>query len=152
MVEFKMGKKIVSGLFFVIVAAAMVFSMSGTAKGFVFAMLWDGESKLTCGGNQKMTITGKTVELAKGPVFSAGGECELTLIDCTIKSDVAISVGGTAKVTIKGGHIEGSDFSIRLSGPDNVALIEDAEIVGKVWKRKAATLEGLPEGVEVIAK
>ncbi len=147
------AKKTLSSIFgTLVIVGALVFALSGTAKGFLFAMLWDEESTLSCGGNQKMTITGKTVELAEGPVFSVGGDCELTLVDCNIKSDVALSVGGDARITIKGGRIEGTKFSIRLTGPNNVAVIDGAEIVGKVWKRKDAKLEGASAGVEIIEK
>jgi hypothetical protein len=127
-----MGSKIGGGLFAVVIASTVIAANNDTAKGWVFAhVLWDRESPFSCGGGWKVKLEGEDIELAEGNVVSAGGDCQLTLIDCTFKSPTPISAGGSAHVVIEGGRIEGTQMAISLGG-NATAEVRGAEIVGDV--------------------
>jgi Contractile injection system spike tip protein len=93
---------------------------------------WDGKSALMCGGHDVVHVTGKTANLVTGPVIIAGGDCELTIEDCTITAPEILSVGGSAKVVIKGGHFDATStvmapMTMANAGTDPTAMAQVAE-------------------------
>ncbi len=124
----KIGGALGTVVFVIVMAAVMAYSFSGTVKGMVAVLLWNGSSTLLCGGNQVMKIDGKKVDMTD-TVIMAGGSCKLDLTNVEFKSKQAISCGGDAKVTITGGTFEGSDEAISAGGAARVT-IKDATIIG----------------------
>jgi hypothetical protein len=120
---------------------------------------WDGRSMLLCGGNQVVHISKRKIEMAEGPVVTAGGNCQLTIDDCDFKSARILSVGGDAKVTVKGGHFEATNASSgaapRMTGTDPAQLMQNAQ--RSVMKPGTAVFAGghatlVMENVDVSAR
>jgi hypothetical protein len=92
---------------------------------------WDGKSMLLCGGDQVVHLSKRKIEMADGPVVTAGGNCQLTIDDCDFKSPRVLSVGGSAKVTVKGGHFEATNASSgaapRMTSTDPAQMAQMAE-------------------------
>lgn len=124
-----------SALVAIVIAGAMVYSLSGTVKGWVNVLFWKGNDTLVCGGHMIMKLKGKEVDL-NGTAILAGGECQLTLKDCTFKGTTPITAGGSAKVTIEGGTYTGSKTAITLGGNARVTI-------------KGATLKGGTTGLSL---
>jgi hypothetical protein len=146
-------------LFVVVVGASAVLypPLFGTVLGFAEARWWEivdhGKSPLSCGGSQRMTIRGKTIEVQpgdlKGPfsreLISAGGDCRIEIIDCNLKAPKVIGAGGTAHVLIQGGHIVGTEEAITAGG-DAVVEVRDAKIDGIISGGGAAKWIGIEPG------
>lgn len=103
---------------------------------------WDGSAPFVCQGSQKKTISGVTAKLTEGPAVLAQGSCELTIVDSTIEAPVALELTGSAKVTMQGGAITGSDVAIQAGGASK-STFSGTQVTGKVVKKGAATIEGL---------
>jgi hypothetical protein len=120
----------------------------GAILGFAMAHTWDGTSTLNCGGNQRMTIEGKHASAtaeelgAFEHLISVGGNCELTLINCDFEAPTVIDAGGSAKVVIIGGHMNGSKHAIDAGGNATVE-VRDAHIEGAVSSGGSAKLIGI---------
>jgi len=119
------GKRVAqigSGVVFaILMAAVLAYSLSGTVKGWVAAKFWKGKSTLNCGGNMVMNLDGKKVDL-NGTAIIAGGNCHLTLKNCTFKATTPIIAGGNAKVTIEGGTFTGSSDALSVGGSARVTI------------------------------
>lgn len=124
----KIGGALGTVVFVIFMAAVMAYSFSGTVKGMVAVLLWNGSSTLLCGGNHVMKIDGKKVDMSD-TVITAGGDCKLDLTNVEFKSKDVLSVGGSAQVTITGGTFEGSNQAISAGGEAKVK-IKDATISG----------------------
>ncbi len=112
----------------------------GAVLGFVMAHTWSGTSSLTCGGHQRMNIDGKHASRAtcgRGnsarfeTLITAGGNCQLTITDCDFEAPTVISAGGSAKVVIIGGHLNGSKHAIDAGGNATVEA-RDTRVDGAV--------------------
>lgn len=105
------------------VAAGMwpVLKMSGCLPS-----LWNGKEPFECGGNDRAHVSGVTAHM-KGTAIYATGNCELTVEDCDIQSDVAIKAEGNARVTLKGGTIDGKIVTTGNGSVENLS----AKVKGK---------------------
>ncbi len=137
-------KKISAVLGPIVFVVFMATVMTGRGKGFVYSLIWDGQSTLMCGGSFVMSFTGKKIRMTTGPVFSVGGDCELTCTDCDIEASVVVDGGGGAHVLLKGGKIRGTDAAIRIGG-NAVVEIDGTEVIGKIKRGGSARVEGLPK-------
>ena len=130
--------------FIALVVGFVVLMNSGTFKGWMFATAWNQKSTLTCGGSQRMTITGVHVKMDDGPVFQVGGDCVLTVVDSDIVAPTVVSAGGSAHVILQGGRITASDTAIDAGGDSNVE-IHGTKIVGRISKGGSGRITGLPD-------
>ncbi len=96
------------------------------------AATWDGKSTFTCDGNDAVSLKG--VKATAGVV--AGGNCHLTLDNCTITAPIGISSDGNARVIVTGGSVTGTTNAIKAEGISQVT-VTGATIKGKV------SMEGL---------
>jgi hypothetical protein len=113
---------------------------------------WDGTKPFQCGGSQNRTFKDLKIKYspAAGEPFadnaiSAGGDCQLTLINCEISGNKVISAGGNAHIIIKGGKIEGKEEAMHVGGNATIEVTEGAQIVGPVESGGAGKIMGMPE-------
>lgn len=112
------------------VKAGMESSTSASSPRAAAAAKWDGTSTFNCGGTDAVTLTG--VKASAG--IEAGGNCQLTLVNCDITAPTGIDAIGNAQVTITGGSINGSTAAVKTSGNAQVTMVGT-----KVAGKKAAT-------------
>lgn len=92
---------------------------------------WDGSKSFTCGGSQEVTLSDRKVENPKSifpALISAGGNCVLRIVKCTLSSPKVLSVGGNAKVVIEQSTLLGK-HAISAGGSAKV-LIYGSKIGG----------------------
>jgi len=106
------------------------------------ASAWDGVSTLVCTGNQQVTLIGQTANLPGMRAITASGNCQLTIVNCTITAQDVITASGNSRVTITGGAITGSGTSIVASGNATVTVAGTA-VEGRVRRSGGATLTGV---------
>ena len=128
-------------LFWLVIAGVVAYSF-GPVRGWVEELLWDGQSTLGCSGNEVMTVTGKTVRVPQGRAFTAAGNCQLTIIDCDVVARDGVFAAGHARVTLKGGRLEGTKNPLVAMGGARI-VVEGTEVVGKIASRRG--ISGLPE-------
>jgi hypothetical protein len=104
---------------------------------------WNGAAHLECSGNESATITGVSSSLTEGPIVRAGGNCQLTLVDCNLAGPVVIDASGNAAVTLRGGSVIGAESSIVASG-NALVTVEGTAITGPVSRSANATVTGVP--------
>jgi hypothetical protein len=108
-------------------------SAGGAAK-------WDGKTPLVCAGNNAMTVTGVTANIA-ATAITAIGSCTLTLVNVDITGATAIEAGGAATVTVQGGKINGSAFAVHAGGGAKVTL-SGTKVTGKTQAIGGAKITG----------
>lgn len=81
-----------------------------------------GDGPVTCGGIDKVTVTGKTlrVEGTSGAPVTAAGNCRVTLVACKLSGPNAVIARDNAHVSVEGGSLTGVKAAVALSG--NAAL------------------------------
>jgi hypothetical protein len=105
------------------------------------AAAWDGKSTLSCGGTDKMTITGVTANLASGTAVNAGANCELNLVNCNITAPTGINAGANAKVTVTGGSVTSTDTAAQALGNATITF-SGTTVTGKKKALGAAKING----------
>ena len=113
---------IVAALAFYILYAANQSAPGATPSATATAATWDGKSTFSCGGNQHLKLKGITANLASGTAINAGANCQLDLEDVNITAPVCISAGANAKVTVKGGSVNGSQFAAQALGTSQITF------------------------------
>jgi hypothetical protein len=131
-------------------SAAPTSGASSTAATSTNA--WDGLSPFMCGGSQSFTLKDMNVELKTGPAIRAGGNCQLTLQNCTIKAPVALAGGGNAKITVQGGRIEGTEKALDIGGSISISVTGGAVVVGPFHIAGSARVDGIPDSDPRLAK
>ena len=108
-----------------------LLALAPGCKAWNEAPEWDGRSGLQCAGSQVMHIVGRKIDTDMGPIFMAGGMCQLTLENCDIRGPEIASVGGNAQVVIKGSRITATNdmrfLNKNLAGHDPVAQAQLAD-------------------------
>jgi hypothetical protein len=117
----------------------MVGGSSATAAK---AESWDGKTPFSCGGNDKVTITNVNAKLASGTAINAGANCEAQLVNVTIDAPIAISALGSAKVTVKGGSVTGSEFAAKALGANAQITFQGTAVSGKTQALGGAKIVG----------
>jgi hypothetical protein len=100
---------------------------------------WDGKRPIMCGGRQTLTLEnvkatydpGAATNIINESAITAGGDCQLTLINCDISAPVVVSTGGNAHVVIKGGHLVGTKKVAIEAGGNATITVESGHIEGK---------------------
>jgi hypothetical protein len=123
-------------------AQAGASSVPTAATGPAKTVSWDGKSPFTCGMSDNVVIQNVTANLASGPAITAGGACQLQLVNVNITAPSGISALANAKVTVKGGSIKASDEAIDALGSAQVA-VDGAKITGKTSALGAAKITGV---------
>jgi hypothetical protein len=95
-----------------------------------------------CGGKQKASYTHATFDVASGSALIAGGHCEVTLTDCTIKAPEGITAGGDAVVIMTGGSLHGSPIALK-AGANAHVTVSGTTIDGKVDRMGSAIVTGV---------
>jgi hypothetical protein len=105
---------------------------SGLSKSGGKAEKWTGEETWSCGGSEKKTLENLTVEVKGKDIIGveAAGSCELTIVNCNITADFPLKAAGNAKVTVKGGTLNGRQQSIQSWG-NAVVTLEGTKVVGE---------------------
>ena len=75
---------------------------------------WDGESPFECGANDTVELKGHTVVFDGRTAFTAGGNCDLRIVECDVTAYTGVEAGGNRGVTIE-------DSVFRTVGPAIVA-------------------------------
>ena len=131
------------GVYIFFVAGKAVVQSETTGANATGDAAWNGQTPFMCGGAQNLTISNVTAVLATGPAITAGGACQLTLVNVNITAPVVISAGGAAHVTVQGGVINGSVHSIEAGGGAHVDVV-GATVVGAVDRGGGAVVTGVP--------
>jgi hypothetical protein len=83
---------------------------------------WDGTTPFTCGGNDSVTLTGITAELGEATAMTVEANCELRLVDCTIRGWDGIHASGNRAVVLENSRIEVEGAGIVVSGNKRLEL------------------------------
>jgi hypothetical protein len=105
------------------------------------ASAWDGKTPLSCTGSQELTIEGVTATL-EGTAVTATGSCKLKLVNVNLTGATAIEAGGAAVVTVQGGSLTGTTFSVHAAGAAHVD-VSGAKVTGKSQAAGAAKITGI---------
>lgn len=103
---------------------------------------WDGTTPLTCGGVQHVRVEGVTATFATGTAVSAGANCHVELVRCTITAPVALEAAGNASITVEGGSITGTEAAARATGNGSIALSGGAALNGPSTRLGNGTITG----------
>ena len=96
---------------------------------------WDGTSTLVCSGGEHVTVENRTISLPGQTAITAGGNCVLRLVNCTITASHVVMATGNAEVFVEGGTYT-SDGVATFSGSTQAELqIRGAHTVGVVGVR-----------------
>jgi cbb3-type cytochrome oxidase subunit 3 len=104
------------------------------------AAAWDGQTPFKCGGNDNVRLEGIKATFADGVAITAGGNCQLTLVNLEIEAPTAIKAGGNTVVTIEGGRIEGTTTAIDAGAKAKI-IGAGVELTGKTKKKGLASIE-----------
>jgi hypothetical protein len=123
-------------------SAADMASGAEAKPGAQRTVSWDGKTPYACGGNENVKIESVTANISSGSAITAGGNCQLLLVNCNITAPTGISALGNAKVTVKGGSIKASDEAINALG--NVEVnVDGAKVTGKTSSLGNAKITGV---------
>ena len=86
---------------------------------------------VVCSKNEKYTVSQKVIALPTGTPVIASGNCEVTLISCTITGLTAIAASDNARISIEGGTVNGTAAAVKASGNAVVTLSAGALAVGE---------------------
>ncbi len=111
--------------------AIMAWAMRPFYIGPLKAIMWDGKATLVCESNQKMSLSGKTADIAEGPAIEMKDNCRLSCKNCNLKGEVGVLVKGNGQLTLVGGSIAGTESGIGLEGNGSVEA-ESGAITGPV--------------------
>jgi hypothetical protein len=102
---------------------------------------WDGKGPLTCGVGESLRVSKVTSALSSGSAIKASGNCVLEIVDSNISAPVGVEASANAKVSIRGGAIEGASSAVVASGNATVD-IDGARVKGSVKKTGNAKVTG----------
>jgi hypothetical protein len=151
----QVGERVKSTLYWYLVAGLLVVVIVGGVGLYLWhtvskalhpgsteasAAKWDGKTRFTCGGDEKVTITGVTAHLT-GTAVSALGSCQLTLVNVDVTGTTAIEASGSAIVTVRGGKLNGSAHAVHALGNAKVTLA-GTHVTGKTQALGAAAISG----------
>ncbi|MCC7536838.1 MAG: hypothetical protein IT379_11520 [Deltaproteobacteria bacterium] len=105
------------------------------------AATWDGTAPYSCGGNENVRIENVTATFAAGTAISAGGSCQLTLVNVNVTAPTALSAGANARVTVTGGSLTGTEHSVSALGASQVTM-SGTRVTGPTQRLGAATITG----------
>ncbi len=94
------------------------------------SVTWDGTSPFTCGGVDVVKLEKVKANVATGTAITAGGNCQLTLVNVDVTAPLPIDASGNAKVTMTGGSLKGTPEAIVASANASVT-VAGASITGK---------------------
>jgi hypothetical protein len=90
---------------------------------------WTGGGNLVCGGNDEISAS----DISSTTGITAGGNCHVTCVRCTIVAPIGVSAGGNAEVDLLDSHVTGtSGEGIVAAGNASVRLTGNSTLVGKV--------------------
>lgn len=123
-------------------AAVGAAGVAASSAPGTFGGGWDGSMPLVCSGNQQVTATGVTASFPSGTAVTAMGNCQVTLVQCTISAPMAIVTSGNAQVILQGGSVQGAAFAVNASGNSQV-VSQGAQVVGAVNRAGNAQVSGM---------
>ncbi len=91
-------------------------SVDGEVSAEAEMALWDGREPFSCGGTDHVRLVGVTATLASGTAVTAGSNCVVELVNCTITAPDGISALGNAQVIVEGGTITSSNQAASALG------------------------------------
>jgi hypothetical protein len=103
---------------------------------------WDGKTPLLCGAGQNLRISNVTANLSSGTAITASANCKLELVGVSITAPTALSVLGSADVTVKGGSLKGSDYAVKALGANAKVKLEGTTVDGKKQALGGASITG----------
>jgi len=103
---------------------------SPSPGGAARSVKWDGKSPYECAAVDNVVIDGATANLPTATAIKASAGCNLTLNNVKITAATGIDASGNAKVTVKGGSINGSANSIVVSANAQVT-VDGTAVTGK---------------------
>lgn len=95
---------------------------SGVSPSEAQASAWNGQTPLSCGGNDSIRIEGVTAALPNDTAISAGGNCHVELVNVNITAKVGISAGANAVVTVTGGSVTGTEAAASALGSATITF------------------------------
>jgi len=107
--------------------------MNASAAGSTAApksVTWDGTSPFTCGGLDVVKLEKVKANVATGTAITAGGNCQLTLVNVDVTAPLPIDASGNAKITMTGGSLKGTPEAIVASANATVT-VAGATVNGK---------------------
>jgi hypothetical protein len=102
---------------------------------------WDGKSTFSCSGNDNVSITGVSANIASGDGIHADGNCKLSLTGVSISAATAIEASGNAHVSVTGGSLKGTANAITASANAQVTLT-GTSVTGKTQASGSAKITG----------
>src|SRR5512140_1194228 len=98
---------------------------TASASGSIAApqsVKWDGTAPFSCGGVDVVKLEKVKATVAAGTAITAGGNCQLTLVNVDVTAPLPIDASGNAKVTVTGGSLKGAPEAIVASANSSVTV------------------------------
>jgi hypothetical protein len=111
------------------------------AAGATVESDWDGTEPFTCGGSRSVRIEGVRAAFTEGTAIKAAGSCRLELVDVEVSAPVAIEAAASARVTVRGGRITGTEFAAK-AGASSRIVFEGTTVEGETKAGPSAAIEG----------
>jgi hypothetical protein len=99
--------------------------------GGVAAVAGNVAPPVVCSGNERYTVTQKVIGLPTGTPVIASGNCQVTLLSCTVTGLTAIVASDNARISIEGGTVNGTAAAVKASGNAVVTLSAGAFVNGE---------------------
>lgn len=111
------------------IGAAIYFTtMRGFGRG---SSSWDGKSPYSCSVNEDVKFENVKATFTQGTAISAGGNCHVECVNCTIKAPIAARADGNARIKFTGGTIEGTTTSFDATSNGQIEATGNAKVIGQ---------------------
>jgi hypothetical protein len=140
-VGFRLVMAIIPIVVIAMVGGILWFSMRTAAPaGFSgLSTSMGGANPVVCGSNDSVNVTGLSVS-GSGPGITAGGNCHVQCVGCSINAVVGVVASGNADVQLVDSHVAGSAQAIVASGNATVRMTGGSTLSGRVIKTDNATV------------
>lgn len=92
---------------------------------------WDGKSPYSCSVNEDVKFENVKATFTSGTAITAGGNCHVECVNCTIKAPIAARAEGNGRIKFTGGTIEGTTTSFDATSNGQIEAAGDAKVIGQ---------------------
>lgn len=92
---------------------------------------WDGKSPYSCSVNEDVKFENVKATFTQGTAISAGGNCHVECVNCTIKAPTAARADGNGRIKFTGGTIEGTTTSFDATSNGQIEATGNAKVIGQ---------------------
>lgn len=121
------------------IGAAIFFTTNRFGRG---SSSWDGKSPYSCSVNEDVKFENVKATFTQGTAISAGGNCHVECVNCTIKAPVAAHADGNGRIKFVGGTIEGTTTSFDADHNGQIEATGNAKVIGQAKRQSNGKVIG----------